>query len=281
MRVAMVGCVELPEPDPDEQPLLNALRDAGIDVEVLGWDDPLADPAQYDVCLIRATWNYPWMVEAFREWIAHAGATTRLMNPAKIVKWNIHKRYLLELEAAGVPTVPTTFTAKGETVDVREVAEAHGWGRFVVKPAISAGSYLTRMFGSASLDEAQAFLSECLRERDMMIQEYRHEVEHGGERALVWIGGELTHSIVKEVRFADHEERIRSAKIGDDERAMCEWVLGAAPFELSDLLYARVDVIRTEEGIMLSELELIEPSLYFDLSKRALERYVACVKALV
>lgn len=280
MRVALVGCVELPEPDPDEQPLLRALWDEGIEAEVLGWDDPLVDPSQYDACLLRATWNYPWVVEPFKSWVKHAGSATRLVNPADVVKWNIDKKYLLELEEAGVPVVPSTFVGQGEPADVSEIAESHGWGRFVIKPAVSAGSYLTRLFGSSSLDEAQAFLNTCLRERDMMIQEYRPEVEQGGERALVWIGGELTHSIVKDVRFADHEERVRSGKIGDDERAMCEWVLGAVPFELSELLYARVDVIRTEEGIMLSELELIEPSLYFDLSKRALARYVSCVKAL-
>ena len=43
LDVALVSCVELPEPDPDAAPLAGALEVAGIEFEVLPWDDHVAD----------------------------------------------------------------------------------------------------------------------------------------------------------------------------------------------------------------------------------------------
>ena len=45
-----------------------------------------------------------------------------------------------------------------------------------------------------------------------------------------------------------------------------------------ELLYARIDMVRDAENRpMLSEVELIEPSLFFRESPRALERFVAAI----
>lgn len=58
MRVALVTCLNIPEPDLDEDRLLAALCAGGIDARTLAWDDPAARPAEFDLCVLRSTWNY-------------------------------------------------------------------------------------------------------------------------------------------------------------------------------------------------------------------------------
>ena len=99
--VALATCLNLPEPDADLEPLLGALRAAGVSVEALAWDDPEADFASARVTLLRSTWNYSERPAAFRAWIDRTATLTSLWNPAEVVRWNAHKSYLLDLQARG------------------------------------------------------------------------------------------------------------------------------------------------------------------------------------
>ena len=39
-----------------------------------------------------------------------------LLNPPGTIRWNVDKKYLLEVEARGVPIVPTRHAARGSAV---------------------------------------------------------------------------------------------------------------------------------------------------------------------
>ena len=56
--VACVTCASIPEPDPDEALLHDALTRLGVSVAVAAWDDPSVDWARFDLCVPRSTWNY-------------------------------------------------------------------------------------------------------------------------------------------------------------------------------------------------------------------------------
>jgi hypothetical protein len=113
MLVALASCTTLPEPDPDEAPLIAALHARGIEACSLAWDDPRSDFSAAQLTLLRATWNYPEQPERFMTWVEATSARTRLWNPEEVVRWNIHKRYLLELAERDVPIVPTELVARG------------------------------------------------------------------------------------------------------------------------------------------------------------------------
>ena len=66
--------------------------------------------------IVRSTWDYPRRRDAFVAW---AERLPRVLNSADVLRWNTDKRYLAELAAAGVPTVPTTFAAPGDQVEPR------------------------------------------------------------------------------------------------------------------------------------------------------------------
>jgi hypothetical protein len=150
-----------------------------------------------------------------------------------------------------------------------------------VKPVVSAGSFLTQRFDANRLDKAQQFLDEVTAERDAMIQPWMEEVDRSGERALVWIDGEVTHAVRKSPRFLGEDESVSEAvAVSADERAFAELALTTAGATKADILYGRVDVIRDEGGMLrLMELELIEPSLFLKQAPAALDRLVDAVMA--
>lgn len=273
MRIGIATCRPLPEPDLDEPLLLEALRARGHTVRTVAWNDAGDDPGDCDVCVLRSTWDYPERPEAFADWVRRTARVTRLRNPAPVVLDNLHKSYLRGLEERGVPIVPTHWIATGERPDLAGILAAYGWSDVVVKPAVSAGSFRTRRFRDTELEGGQDFLRELARERDVMVQPYIRAVEAGGERALVWIDGELTHAVEKRPRFAGQDEQVSGAlEPRDDEREFAGRTLAALE-DRAGLLYARVDVFRDDAGALcLSELELIEPSLFLKQSPRALAR---------
>ncbi|HSO40851.1 MAG TPA: hypothetical protein VLT33_50340 [Labilithrix sp.] len=276
MRVAVASCRKLPEPDVDEPLLLAALAAAGIEAKIMAWDDPGAAFEAQDLVVLRSTWNYHADVDAFVAWAERVGARTRLLNPAPIVAWNARKTYLADLEGRGVDVVPTVFVLRETEVRLGAILDERGWDEVVIKPVVSAGSFRTERFGRAGLVAGQAFLEALVGDRDAMVQRWMPSVETYGERSLVWIDGEFTHAIRKTPRFAGGVEQVSEAvPIADDERAFATRAL--APLA-AELLYARVDVVRDAEGVLrVMEVELIEPSLFFLQSPKALERFVAAI----
>ena len=279
MRVAIATCTNPPEPDPDEALLVTGLRQAGHEATILAWDDERAQSAfrEHDLVVVRSTWNYYEHVDAFVAWVAGVGSTTRILNPPAVVAWNAKKTYLVELAERGVDIVPTEFVRRGETRAVGDIFAARGWDQVVIKPVVSAGSFRTERFARASLAAAQSFLDGLVQDRDTMVQRWMPSVETYGERSLVWIDGEVTHAIRKTPRFAGGVEQVSGdIEIAEDERAFAMRAL--APFA-SELLYARVDMVRDGEGVLrIMELELIEPSLFFRQSPLALARFIAAIE---
>jgi glutathione synthase/RimK-type ligase-like ATP-grasp enzyme len=276
VSVALVTCVELPEPDHDEELLLSSLRQAGMHSELLAWDDPQGNPGEFDLCVLRSCWNYYENPEAFLSWIVAAETSSRLANPPNIIRWNLHKRYLQKLQDAGVPIIPTEWFNHGETVDLFATMRARSWDDIVVKPAVSASSFRTKRFRIDQVREGQVFLEALLRERDAMVQRYVPTSESRGERALVWIDRELTHAVTKSPRFAGGVEQVSDAlPVSDQDMAIANQALSCVDGEL---LYARVDVVNDNDGkLLVSELELMEPSLFLLQCPAALERFVNAI----
>jgi hypothetical protein len=280
LDVALASCVVLPEPDIDIAPLVGALRAAGLSVEVLGWDDPHADFGSARMTLLRSTWNYSVQPDAFLAWIDRAAGCSSLWNRRETVRWNTHKSYLLDLEERGVPVVPTHLVRRGDVKALVDVVRARGWREVVVKPAVSGGSRDTmRVTPDALEDAGEAHLRSLAAREDVLVQPYVSSVEGYGERAVVWIDGELTHAVRKSPRFIGDAESVSEAvPIAPDEAELARRAVAVAAAATAPLLYARVDVARDATGApRLMELELVEPSLFFPQAPAALERYVAAV----
>jgi O-ureido-D-serine cyclo-ligase len=294
--VALATTPEAHALDEDHAPLAAALRARGCDVEAPDWEDADVDWSRYALVLPRATWNYVDRRPAFLQWAERVRAATRLENDAATLRWNTDKRYLLDLERAGVPVIPTVATP----AEARW--EPPGDPEYVVKPAVGAGSRGARRFRA---DEAALAYEHAARlQRDgatVITQPYLASVDTAGETALVWFEGRYSHAIRKAAilerdgagdslfdpqrtagLFAP--ERIVPREPGADEIEVGAAVLRVVTARLGRApLYARVDLIRDADGRpRVLELEMTEPSLFFRHAAGGAERLAdAIVRAIV
>ncbi|HSM13731.1 MAG TPA: hypothetical protein VLA66_06655 [Thermoanaerobaculia bacterium] len=278
--IALVTCAELPDLDPDDRPLAAALRASGLSVEIAVWDSPDFDWASARLALLRNPWDYFHRLDEFLAWGERVAAVSRLQNPLDAVRWNLHKRYLVELDRLGAPVVPTVLVERGGELGLGALVRERGWGRVVVKPAVSADSWRTLVVDAEGLAEGQAHLDDLAAERDVLVQPFLDSVESEGERCLVFLDGAYSHAIRKNSltrggRWAGLPEGVAVTAEADELEA-ARAVLARIPF--GDLLYARVDLVRDGGGRpRLLELELVEPTLFLTTSPAGLERLVGAI----
>lgn len=273
-RLRIATCRPLPEVDPDEELLLDAFHDAGIAAEMVAWQHPDAWRAPIPT-LVRSTWDYIHALEDFDAWIDRAAATGPLWNPPEVLRWSLRKRYLLELEARGVPVTPTVLLPRGDARTLSAVAAERGWRDVVVKPEVGAASFETHRL-DAGTREGDALCARLVAERDVLVQPYLPSVEGHGERALVWIDGAFTHAVRKTPRFAGGVEQVSDA-LPISAAELATGTAALAGFG-DEMLYARVDVAPGADGVpVVMELELVEPSLFLLQSPQALARLVVGV----
>lgn len=268
-----------------DMPLVQvALQRAGIDHLVVPWDDD-QDWSQFSLVVIRRTWDYHRRYDEFMDWVRRVSQVTELANSAEIVTWNTDKRYLAELAAAGMPIVPTTYVAPGESLDSAAIDRLLEAGDVVVKPTVSAGSNDTeRHADSASLRAHIATLHAS--GRTAMVQPYVREVDTGSETGLVYIDGAFSHAFAKGPMLRDPktmaqglyaEERIDARRPSPAERDLGDRVVGWVRERFGTPLYTRVDLLPSSAGPVVIEVEMTEPSLYVHLGEDAAERLARAI----
>lgn len=281
-KIALVTYAAAPDLTPDDRLLRDALESLGAAAEPVAWDGPHVDWTGYDLVLLRSPWDYFLRPDEFSHWVEDLAARgVNLVNQPAVIRWNSDKRYLLELERHGIPTIPTTLVADEEAGGSLEtLLRSRGWDDAVVKPAISGGAHDTWRTSLATARADQAAFEE-VRARaasgGVLVQPFVEEVVRDGEWSLLFFDGVYSHAAIKRARGGDF--RVQQAHGGvyaaatppDVCIAQAARVVAAgaacAGVEAGDLAYARVDgVIRDVDGmptLLLMELECIEPRLFF------------------
>jgi len=276
-RVALVADRSSTELFADGPLLLAALKDVGIAAEIVPWGNG-THWAAFDAALIRTTWDYILDREAFLDWAARVSTLTRLANSVEVLQWNTDKRYLRDLEAAGVATVPTMWVDRGEAVPVVE------WDDFVVKPSISAGARLSARYRRGD-DPSDHIRDIHAIGAVAMIQPYVPSVDKEGETGTYVFGGRVSHAIRKGTilessRPPSHDladaslESVRPTLVDPELSGFALRVLETAP----PVLYARVDTAPGVDGQpILLELELTEPYLFLALAPHGAGNFARAV----
>jgi glutathione synthase/RimK-type ligase-like ATP-grasp enzyme len=288
VRVALATCAPLAAGAPDDRLLAEALRRRDVSTAFEVWNDPSVDWPGYDLVVIRSTWDYTRRRDDFLAWADALGE--RLRNPPALVRWNSDKRYLAELEAAGVPVVPTAFAGPDSPEPTLE-------GELVVKPTISAGARDTGRFGPGSHAAARELLDRLRAAgRTAMVQPYLGAVDEHGETALVFFAGEPSHVLRKRALLEpDREAPLRDDAIGSAEAMWRDDLVeagqaGAAERSLGQAvlrhlegrfgtppLYLRVDLLAGPDGPVVLEVEAVEPALYLSTSAGAADRLAEAI----
>jgi glutathione synthase/RimK-type ligase-like ATP-grasp enzyme len=250
----------------------------------VSWRDDTVDWSAFDAALVHSTWDYHQDLDGFLRWSQRVDRLTRLVNPAPVIAWNAHKRYLLQLERVGLPVVSTVVVERERLESFAAVVDRKGWAEVVIKPCVSAGAIDTGRFRSDDPRAARAF-AHLLDRTDVMVQPYLPEIESAGETSVLVIGGEITHAVVKVPGTGDFRVQLHH---GGAERAVeptpAERDLARAAVEavsrIGPVLYARVDCVTVDGQPRLMELEVIEPALFLTFADDAVaDRLIACLIA--
>ncbi|PYQ22165.1 MAG: hypothetical protein DMF79_06545 [Acidobacteria bacterium] len=285
MRFAFATWSKRPELTADDGRAAEALRRLGHLVEPIPWDAGQIAWAAFDAVVVRSVWDYHLRPAEFLRWVeAVDRAGTPLLNPAVVLRWNHHKSYLRDLAARGVETVPTLWLARGAETDLLRLLTERGWPEAVVKPAVSASAYETWGISGAPALADQRRLEALLDAGEVLVQPLLPEVRSRGEWSLVFFGGAFSHAMLKSPRAGDfrvQEELGGRAEPADPSPRLVEQAARALAAVAAPCLYARVDGVERAGQLLLMELELIEPVLYFGADPAAPDRFTAALLALL
>ncbi len=267
-----------PDPDLDIPVLTQALAEQGYRVELIDWQLCNA-PENYDVLLIRSTWNYAQNLDSFTSWLLNASSETQVINPASVIIKNINKSYLFDLEKYGVDVISTSIISSLDDLNF----ESWPNSEIVFKPIIGAGArgaFVTRSEVEAFNKVKQHFQASPI---PLLKQPYLTEVDTAGEIAVVCCNGDALHAVIKKPALTQggHGDFAGNVSISEELKIfiakIMEFEIESQP--IGELFYSRIDVVPTEEGYKLMELELFEPTLFLDTNPASAKIFAASLKS--
>jgi glutathione synthase/RimK-type ligase-like ATP-grasp enzyme len=270
----------------EDDMVLKALTDKGLKVIRKSWSDRQFDWNQTEFVLFRTTWDYFNRFDEFIRWMASASRKTKLMNPFRLAQWNLDKHYLLDLQKKGIPIVPTHFLKPLSKTTLKEELERTGWiNEAILKPSISASSRHTYRLKPHNLANHEKIFQRLLRSESLMIQPFISSILDKGEVSLMIIDGKYTHAVLKQAKSGDFRVQeefgglVSPFQPSDQAIELAENAVKACPFHP---IYARVDLVWDDnDRLLLSELELIEPDLFFRNNEGCVHRMANAIVAYI
>jgi hypothetical protein len=272
-RVCFVTCLAWPNISDSDLHVKQALEARHVTVDGDPWNAPEQRFDGFDAVIFRSSWDYHHAPEVFLAWLARwEAAGVPFWNPPDLVRWNLSKRYLLDLEQRGVVVVPTVMVEAPATLHLPMVIAERGWRTAVVKPAIAASGHQATLVTPDNVHAVAAAIDQGHIRRPTMVQPFVEDIRTRGEWSMVFIDGELTHAMLK--HSAREDFRVQPTHGGTSTRADPPHHVAEAGRRALDALpmaplYARVDGVDARGGFLVMELEVHEPGLYFGAAPEA------------
>lgn len=252
----------------EDQILFEALEQRGLQVQRKSWSSKELDWDHTGAAIFRSTWDYFERFDEFIRWMGRASRNTNLINEFKLAQWNLDKHYLLDLEQKGIKIVPTVFIKPLEKTTLMDEILKSGWtDGAVLKPSISGAARHTYRLKAHNIDNHESIFQRLIKTESLMVQPFLNKIIEKGEVSLMVMDGKYTHAVLKRAKLGDFRVQddfggtVERYDPSDEEIALAEQAVAACPYHA---LYARVDLVWDNEGhLALSELELIEPELFF------------------
>lgn len=276
-KVAFVTCGEFANLSEDDQVAVAVLEKRGIKVEPAVWDSDAVDWKAFDVIILRSTWDYFRNYDSFMSWIStmeHKGVP--FWNPIKVVRWNSEKTYLKELANKGIMIAPTIIIERGATRSLEGVVKDYAWTKAVVKPTIGGASYETWLTDPQTAPDDQSAFEGLLKKSGAIVQAFIPEVTQKGEWSFIFFNKQYSHTVLKQPRPGDFRVQRHyggTTTTQQPPQALINQAAAIVNMIEGPLLYTRVDTVEVNGRLMLMELELIEPLLFFSYDPQAAERF--------
>ncbi|MCK5665993.1 MAG: hypothetical protein KAI17_21035, partial [Thiotrichaceae bacterium] len=236
------------------------LAKLGWKTHLVSWRNESIDWNQFDVVVIRSTWDYQDDPELFIQQLKRIDqSSARLENPLELVLWNINKKYLSELETKGARIVPTLWGEQLNRAELLLYFQQLQTDEIVIKPVISANADNTFRLRINKAQKLSEQLVAIFSAKDFMVQPFMHSIITEGEFSLFFFGGEYSHTILKKPK--QHDFRVQEEHGGTLLKVEPEKELLQQATELNQKLYpaplySRLDFVRTQSGFAVMEVEL-------------------------
>lgn len=262
--------------------LMDGLEKLNLKTIKKDWNDHNFNWSSTKSAIFRSTWDYFDQFSNFRNWLDIVKDQCFLINPYKQINWNLDKHYLLDLQKKDLPIVESVFVSKKSQLDLETISKSKNWKNIVVKPTISGAARHTYHLKNNEIKKFQNKWLSLTNNEDFMVQEFQKNILSSGEIAVMLFGGKYSHSVLKKAKKGDF-------RVQDDFGGSVEIINPS--LEIIDLaektvkslktmpLYARVDIIFDNgSNPVISELELIEPELWFRFKEESAYKLAEIVK---
>lgn len=254
---------EWAEGEPGHGALDAALKAHGLASRWVVWDDLSVDWGTAEVVAVRSTWDYDGRLGEFLGWASGIGPS--LLNGVHLFRWNTDKRYLLDLQRAGLPVIPTV--AADTVFEVRRAADEFGLA--VVKPRVGAGGR-----GLEVVSNGKLWLpAPDGHPGPWVVQPLVESIHHDGETSVFVIAGRPVSQVHKMPSRTDirvHEQyggTSRAVELTEKAASLAaETVATVVDLLGEEIVYARVDMMRYQDRLVVGEIEVTEPGLYLDVA---------------
>ena len=260
----------------EDQLLQTALEKKGLKVVKKDWADPKFDWTTTKYAIFRTTWDYFERFNEFFSWLEETKHQTTFINSADIIRWNIDKHYLQDLHKNNINIAPTLFIEKGDKITLKQLFDKTNWTEAVIKPAVSGAARHTYRITPENYLNHEKIFQKLITEECILFQEFLNDITINGEISLIMIGGKFTHAVKKIAKKGDfrvqddHGGTVEKYEATFEEIKFAEKCIENCPFSP---IYARVDIVYDNNNQpSLSELELIEPELWFRNNPNSAEK---------
>lgn len=283
-NIRFITCNRWPNISQSDTILAEALRARGHRVEPAPWQGDFARLQTADLILLRSNWDYHYDAPGFAAWLDRVeAAMLPVYNPVALVRWNLHKGYLFDLRAWGIPIPRTVLLQAGE--DPAPIFDQAGWTEAIIKPLTGASRHLVERVARTELHTWSQQTRAQRADSAWLIQGFRPEIQQTGEWSLVFCAGHFSHAVVKQPSAGEFQlksqytDQIRRVTPPPALLHQAQQVIAALP---QVPLYARVDGIRSAQGdFLVLELELNEPGLYFTFAPEQAVHFAEVIDALL
>ena len=270
----------------------NVLKEDGLVIDGLeklnlrtikkDWNDTNFNWSSTKSAIFRSTWDYFDQFSNFRNWLELVKKQCYLINPYGQINWNLDKHYLLDLQKLDLPIVESVFVSKKTQLNLETISKSKNWKDIVIKPTISGAARHTYHLKNDEIKKFQDKWISLTNNEDFMVQEFQKNILSSGEIAVMLFGGEYSHSVLKKAKKGDF--RVQDDFGGSVEKINPSLeIIELAEKTVKSLktlpLYARVDIIFDNvNNPVISELELIEPELWFRFKEESAYKLAEIVK---
>ncbi|MEO5907019.1 MAG: hypothetical protein ABIQ11_09845 [Saprospiraceae bacterium] len=268
----------------DDQLLIEGLEKSGHKAECIVWSDTFVNWNKFDLAIIRSTWDYIDRRDEFLQALAKIeNSACKLLNPLDAVRWNSEKSYLFDLEKWHIPVVPTYRASHTALTGVQNIFTENHWDAAIFKPTIGGGALDVYKVDLSELQDRYHDIHVRHPHHDYLVQPFIDSIVKEGEFAYVYIKGQFCYALHKKAAQGDYRVQgiyggtIEIFQPSADDLQQVDAMIKNIPFEL---LFARMDVIRLENKLVVMEIELIEPILNFKLAPSAVDDMVNAVTSL-